>query len=694
MDYSFFRFLLRASILGSFIFVTVFPVFAQTPDDVYLDEQWYLEQIHAQEAWDVETGDGSVVVAILDTGFDLDHPDLKQNLWINTKEIADDGIDNDHNGYVDDLNGYDFIDEDGSPVPDQDNGFEESAVSHGTVIAGIIGGVGNNGKGIAGINWDVQLMSIRILDSNGIGDSYSVYKGVKYAIKNGADVINLSFTGFDVDDLLSAAIEEAYRAGIVVVAAMGNAEPGINTDDQAIYPSCYGEEDDHDWILGVAATDTHDEKAFFSNYGSLCTDISAPGEDIFSTVYQDDDWQALSQGYYQGGWSGTSMASPMISGAAALLKSAYHSLTPDDIKSILRLSVDPVISTGDAVGKMGAGRLNLSNALAIAPSFADPGDGAMSSSSVPVQASSYRIAVAPEFGSPPIVRILTNDGSKVTASFNAYDSSFSGGVRLAMGDVDGDGEEEIVTVPGPGGGAQVRIFDLNGKLEGQFFAFDESFRSGFFIATGDTDGDGIEEIVVSMDADSTNDSQILIFNSKGTVQNQFFSSFGNDDKKGSIRVALADVDGDQTDEVVVARGNGFQSIIQVYQPDGTMINEFLAYDPSYDKGVFVASGDLDGDGDDEIVTGTDTGGGPQVQIFDGVGKKLGTFFAYDDQFRGGVRLSVGNLSDWPGASIITVAGPGGGPHVRVYNGYAKLIGTFFSDDENNHMGLNSAAWGL
>lgn len=674
------------------LLTTALPTWALTPDDEYLDEQWYLENVDAYTAWDTHTGDGSVIVAVLDTGIDLNHPDLEENIWVNDGEIADDGIDNDGNGWVDDVNGYDFVDDDSSPIPTQGEAFDEGAVSHGTVIAGIIGAVGDNDEGIAGIVWDVQLMSVRILDNQGIGDSNLARQGVEYAVANGADVINLSFTGFDFDDNLRREIEEAYEAGIVVVAAMGNADDGgVNIDDQPIFPACFGERADEDWILGVAATDVDDVKADFSNYGAQCTDISAPGENIFSAVYQDDDWLEVSDGFYQDSWSGTSMASPMVAGAAALLKSAYHSLTPSDIKSILRLSVDPVTATGDAEGKMGSGRLNIATALALAPSFADLNDdGTEVSASEP--GSSYRIAVAPESGSPPTVRVFTNSGSEVVTSFDAYDASYTGGVRLTMGDVDGDGEEEIVTVPGPGGGPQVRVFDLEGNLESQFYAFEVTLRSGLYVATGDIDNDGIEEIAVSTDEGGS--ARVRLFDKGGEQVGTTINAFEDIAGARSVRIALGDVDGDETNEIILSLGEGHEPLIRVYEPDGEVVSEFLAYASTYDKGVFVASGDLDGDGDDEIVTGTDNGGGPQVQIFDGEGTWLGTFFAYDSGFRGGVRLSVGNLSEWPGASIITAAGPGGGPHIRVYNGYAQLIGTFFSDDENDRGGINSAAWGL
>src|SRR3989338_8135876 len=187
-------------ILITFLLLTIaIPAYAFTPNDFYFSRQWYLPKIGAVEAWDKTTGPPDVIVAVLDTGFDLDHPDIAPNLWTNQGEIGSDGKDNDGNGFVDDLRGYDFVDDDGLPLPDQTPPLDVSAIAHGTIIAGIIGAVGNNTEGIAGINWNVRLMSVRILNNVGSGSSFDARDAILYAVKNGADVINLSFTGFEID---------------------------------------------------------------------------------------------------------------------------------------------------------------------------------------------------------------------------------------------------------------------------------------------------------------------------------------------------------------------------------------------------------------------------------------------------------------------------------------------------------------
>lgn len=368
---------MRTSHFLGFFFLTwlvASPVFAfSSPNDPYFVDQWYLNKIQAPAAWQTGTGSNDVIVAVLDTGFDLDHPDLVQNTWVNTGEIPNNGIDDDGNGFVDDVHGWDFVDHNNSPEPSISTTYDEGAVSHGTVIAGIIGATTNDANGIAGINWHVKLMNVRILDNTGIGNSEVAREGIEYAVKNHAKIINLSFTGFDNDPQLESTINAAEEAGVLIVAAVGNTEGGgINVDETPIYPACDGHGSPDNGIIGVASTDETDTKSTFSNYGATCTDLSAPGENILSTVYQNDAWLPFAKGYYQGGWSGTSMAAPMVSGAAALVYATYPHLTPPQLKNVLRLSADPVHVTGVASGKMGAGRLNVANALVLAKQLYPP----------------------------------------------------------------------------------------------------------------------------------------------------------------------------------------------------------------------------------------------------------------------------------------------------------------------------------
>ena len=160
------------------IFLVGSPAFALTSDDPYRSQQWYLDAIGAPAAWDWSTGSRDVVIAVLDTGVDLDHPDLIGNIWTNPGEAVGDGRDNDGNGFVDDIHGWDFIEDDSSPIPDSDSAFDEEAVAHGTAIAGTIGAAGNNAVGITGLNWSVRIMPLRILDNLGEGDSKTAIRAL------------------------------------------------------------------------------------------------------------------------------------------------------------------------------------------------------------------------------------------------------------------------------------------------------------------------------------------------------------------------------------------------------------------------------------------------------------------------------------------------------------------------------------
>ncbi|MEB3357297.1 MAG: S8 family peptidase [Synechococcales bacterium] len=295
--------------------------------------------IDAPEAWEISTGAG-VVVAVIDSGVDYTHPDLAANLWVNPGEIANNGIDDDGNGYVDDVHGYDFANNDGDPM--DDNG-------HGTHVAGTIAAVGNNNQGIVGVAPNAQIMALKFLAADGSGSTFDAIQAVEYAVLMGADITNNSWGGGAFSRALSDAIATAGNAGQLFVAAAGNSQN--NNDAFLSFPASYS----LDAVISVAASTRQDRLAAFSNFGQMTVDLAAPGDGIYST---------LPGGQY-GTLSGTSMAAPHVAGVAALVWAADPSLTALEVKQRILDHVDllpaltPVTLTG--------GRLNAYAALNVAP---------------------------------------------------------------------------------------------------------------------------------------------------------------------------------------------------------------------------------------------------------------------------------------------------------------------------------------
>ncbi len=320
------------------------------PDDPYFNRSWSLHNtgqtggtpdadIDAPEAWGLQTGSNDeVIIAVIDTGVDYTHPDLAANIWTNPGEIPGNGIDDDLNGFVDDVHGWDFANNDNDP-------YDDDYTGHGTHCAGIIGASGNDSVGIAGVNRNVKIMPLKFFDSNGFGTTDDAISCIKYASMMGADIISNSWGELEYNRDLKDAISAAGDSGILFVTAAGDYR--LDTDHSPYYPACY----DVPCIVSVAATDHNDQLSFLSNYGAVSIDLGAPGVEIYSTV------PGNSYAYN----SGSSMAVPHVAGVAGLIKAQNPKLTCEELKEKLLAAVDPVPSLeGKTVT---GGRLNAYNCL-------------------------------------------------------------------------------------------------------------------------------------------------------------------------------------------------------------------------------------------------------------------------------------------------------------------------------------------
>ncbi|WP_159293787.1 S8 family serine peptidase [Microcystis aeruginosa] len=323
---------------------------ATIPNDPSFNQLWGLHNtgqsggtadadIDAPEAWDIQTGNPNLVIGVIDTGVDYNHQDLVGNIWTNPGEIANDGIDNDGNGYIDDIRGWDFAYNDNNP---------SDVHGHGTHVSGTIAGKGNNGVGVTGVAWNAKIMPLKFLNDQGSGSTSNAILAINYATAKGVKLTNNSWGGGGFSQALYDAINAAGQAGALFIAAAGN--NSANADVNPMYPAAYN----LDNIVSVASTTRTDSLSSFSNYGLTSVDLGAPGSDIYSTTPNNT----------YSTYSGTSMASPHVAGAAALLWSQNPTWTAQQVKNTL-------MNTGDSIaalaGKTVSGkRLNVFNALAAA----------------------------------------------------------------------------------------------------------------------------------------------------------------------------------------------------------------------------------------------------------------------------------------------------------------------------------------
>ena len=635
------------------------------PNDTIFSEQKYLKDTNINLAWTFARDTQNITIAVIDTGVDLNHPDLKKNIWINKYEIPNDGIDNDQNGYIDDVYGWDFVNNTSDNNVKISVGYKEYAVNHGTVVAGIASAVTNNKEGISGASWGAKIMSLRALDSQGQGNTYNVARAIDYATKNGADIINLSFVGKNNDEILSDAIRRAYKAGVAVVAASGNENSiGIDLDLDPKYPICNDFNDNT--IFGVGSVNNENKVSYFSNYGEKCIDIMAPGENFISTQVYQPAIKGFTEKYSKN-WSGTSFATPLVSATIALIKSINPSFSLPEIYKIIKDSAKDIsFANFSKRNKIGAGLLDANNAVILARKL--------------TMNKIISIITIPNTGTSSEIKNFNQKTDKNETYKIDNDNRFYN-YNITSGDLNGDGKQNLILSKTNQKGTEISIYDQKWNFINNFTV---DYKNAISITTGDLYSNGRDKIIIG--SSSGYKPEISIYDISGNLLNKFLVY--NENFTGGVNVALCDPDGDFNNEIVVTAKTGGGPHVRIFNKDGELKGQFFAGKTNFRGGLNISCGDLDKDKKDEIVLSPMTNSEPIISIYDANGEMIMNFLSYAKDFKKEIKTQIADINSDYEKEIITYTGTEAKSHIRIFNMGGDLIKQFFAYGDNDLRGIN------